>query len=240
MVRRTTGLPQSGPHDRGGASITERRIANDRLDGHRFDCRTDDAQDVSVFDTGTTIVGISATDGVVLAADQRMSLGGRFTANKDVQKVEQVHPRAAMAISGSVGPAQAVVASLRARANLYAARRGSPMSVRALSRTAADLVRGQRMQPLLAGVDEAGEWVFELDGGGSVLEDAYAAGGSGMQVAYGVLERRFESDLGFDSARALATAAVEAASERDTASGDGVTTATITGDGVDIVNREAS
>ncbi|MFB6173422.1 MAG: proteasome subunit beta, partial [Halobacteriales archaeon] len=42
--------------------------------------------------TGTTTVGVSTADGVVLATDMRASLGGRFVSNKDVQKVEQIHP----------------------------------------------------------------------------------------------------------------------------------------------------
>ena len=184
------------------------------------------------YQTGTTIVALRATDGVVLAADRKMSLGGRFTANKDVRKVEQVHPTAAVAISGSVGPAQAFVRRLRAEASLYDSRRGDPMSLTALSRTAGSVARGLPISPLLAGVDDEGGHVYELDGGGSVMEDAYAAGGSGMQLAYGVLERRYDGVSDLADATEAAVDAVAAASERDTASGNGVTVATITDDGV--------
>jgi len=59
------------------------------------------------YSTGTTTVGLVAADGVVLATDRRASLGGRFVSNKDVVKVEQVHPTAALTIAGSVGAAQA-------------------------------------------------------------------------------------------------------------------------------------
>ena len=184
-------------------------------------------------ETGTTVVALTAADGAVMAADRRMSLGGRFTANKNVDKIERVHPTAAMAISGSVGPAQEVLASLRAEASLYESRRGEPMSMTALSRTAGHLLRGLPVSPLLAGVDGEGAHVYELDGGGSVLADEYAASGSGLQVAYGVLERRFESDAPVEDATAAAVDAVAAASERDTASGDGVTVATVTESGVE-------
>jgi len=192
------------------------------------------------YQTGTTIVALRATDGVVLAADRKMSLGGRFTANKDVRKVEQVHPTAAVAISGSVGPAQAFVRRLRAEASLYDSRRGDPMSLTALSRTAGSVARGLPISPLLAGVDDEGGHVYELDGGGSVLEDRYAAGGSGMQVAYGVLERQFDPDTTVDAAADAATRAVEAASERDTASGNGVTLATVTHDGLTVEDGRAA
>ncbi|QLH84354.1 proteasome subunit beta [Halosimplex pelagicum] len=185
--------------------------------------------DAPTFDTGTTIVAIVADDGVVMAADQRASLGGKFTTNKNAEKISRVHPTAALAISGSVGPAQNLIRSLRAETSLYESRREEPMSMRALSQTAGHLVRGLPVAPILGGVDAEGGHVYELDGGGSVMATDYAAGGSGMQVAYGVLERRFDPE-----ATGAAVAAVEAASERDTASGNGVTVATVTADGVDI------
>ncbi|WP_436907180.1 proteasome subunit beta [Halosimplex marinum] len=186
------------------------------------------------FDTGTTIVAIAAADGVVMAADQRASVGGKFTTNKNAEKISRVHPTAALAISGSVGPAQNLVRSLRAETSLYESRRDERMSMRALSQTAGHLVRGLPVAPILGGVDDEGGRVYELDGGGSVMATEYAAGGSGMQVAYGVLERRFDPGAELDRATDTAVAAVEAASERDTASGNGVTVATVTDEGVEI------
>lgn len=182
--------------------------------------------------TGTTVVALSADGGVVLAGDQRMSLGGRFVANKNVRKIEPVHPTAAVGISGAVGPAQRLLQSIRAEASLYESRRGEALGMPALARASSHLVRGLPVQPLLAGVDEDGPHVYELDGGGSVLADRYAATGSGLQVAYGVLEGRFDPDASLEDAEAVAVDAVLAACERDTASGDGVTVATITTDGV--------
>jgi proteasome beta subunit len=184
--------------------------------------------------TGTTTVGFAAADGVVLAADRRASLGGGFVANKDVSKIEQVGPSAAVTISGSVGAAQTLVRQLRAEASLYENRRGRPMSVSALATAAGDALRGHPVGLVLGGVDDGGPRVYELDGGGGVLADDYAATGSGMQLAYGVLERRYDPDGSLDDAAATAAAAVDAASERDTASGNGLTLARVTVEGVDV------
>lgn len=191
------------------------------------------------FTTGTTIVGVSLEETAILAADQRMSLGGRVVANKNTQKVEQVHPSAAVAISGTVGPAQQYMQALRAEAQLYESRRGDSMSVHALAQAAGNVVRGLPVSSILGGVDDSGAHLYELDGSGAVLEDTYAAGGSGMQVAYGVLERAFDADLDREAAVRAAVAAVDVASERDTASGNGVHVATLTERGVEITDRDA-
>ena len=55
----------------------------------------------NVVKTGTTTVGISTDDGVIIATDRRASLGGRFVSNKSVTKVQQIHPTAAMTLVGS-------------------------------------------------------------------------------------------------------------------------------------------
>lgn len=195
------------------------------------------AADGTIADTGTTVVGLTTGDAVVLAADRRASVGGgRFVASKEVRKVEPVHPTAATALSGAVGHIQHYVRSLRAETALYEDRRGETMSVEALSTLAGNVLRSTplRVTPLLGGVDADGPRVFGLDGGGGVLADEYAAAGSGMQLAYGVLEREYEPGLEPATARGVAARAVESASERDTASGDGVTVATVTTEGVDL------
>ena len=71
----------------------------------------------NVVKTGTTTVGLSTDEGVVIATDRRASLGGRFVSNKSVTKVEQIHPTAALTLVGSVGGAQSFIRTLRAEAN---------------------------------------------------------------------------------------------------------------------------
>ena len=224
MTHRASRSPEAGPRPNVAQANQSPRVADGRREEPRLE-------------TGTTVVALRASDGAVLAADRKMSLGGRFTANKDVRKIDRVHPTAAMATSGAVGPAQDVVRSVRAAAGIYEARRGEPPSMTALSTLAGHHLRGRPVGALLAGVDGSGGHVYEVDGGGSVVADDYAATGSGMQVAYGVLEGRYDPEAALSSAREAAVDAVLAASERDTASGNGVTVARVTAAGVDV--REA-
>lgn len=187
--------------------------------------------------TGTTTVGLTTGEGVVLATDMRASLGGRFISNKDVQKVEQIHPTAAITMAGSVGGAQSFIRSLRAEVNLFETRRGKDLKISALATLAGNFLRGGPfflVSPILGGVDEEGHHVFSLDPAGGVMSDDYTATGSGMQLAYGVLEQQYDEDHDNATASRVAAQAVKSAVERDTGSGDGVFLATITDEGVDI------
>jgi proteasome beta subunit len=187
--------------------------------------------------TGTTTIGLTTPDGVVMATDMRASLGGRFVSNKDVQKVEQVHPTAALTMAGSVGGAQSFIRTIRAEANLYEARRGEDMSMEALSTLCGNFLRGGPfflVSPILGGVDAEGSHVYSLDPAGGVMRDDYTVTGSGMQMAYGVLEREYSDDLSIEEARAVAARGIKSAVERDTGSGNGIYLAEITEEGVDI------
>ncbi|SIR87039.1 archaeal proteasome endopeptidase complex subunit beta [Natronorubrum thiooxidans] len=187
--------------------------------------------------TGTTTIGISTADGVVIATDMRASLGGRFVSNKNVQKVEQIHPTAALTLVGSVGGAQSFISSLRAEVNLYEARRGEDMNIDALATLAGNFARGGpffAINPILGGVDDEGSHVYSIDPAGGVMEDDYTVTGSGMQLAYGHLEQAYEDDMSNEEAKTVAARGIKSAVERDTGSGNGVFLCEITEDGVDI------
>ncbi|AGB16145.1 proteasome endopeptidase complex, archaeal, beta subunit [Halovivax ruber XH-70] len=197
----------------------------------------DEADLDNVNKTGTTTIGISTADGVVIATDMRASLGGRFVSNKNVQKVEQIHPTAALTLVGSVGGAQSFISNLRAEVNLYEARNSEDMSIDALATLAGNFARGGpffAIHPILGGVDDEGSHVYSIDPAGGVMEDDYTVTGSGMQLAYGHLEQSYEDGLSNDEAMTIAARGIKSAVERDTGSGNGIFLCEITDDGVDI------
>ena len=198
-------------------------------------------EEVQQTETGTTSVGLTTADSVVIATDRRASLGGRIVSNKNVTKVEQVHDRAALTMVGSVGGAQSFIRSIRAEANLYEARRGEDMSIDALATIASNFLRGGpffMINPILGGVDDTGPHVYSIDPMGGLSEDDYVVTGSGMQFAMGVLEQEYREDLSHEEGIEIAARAVQSATERDTASGNGVTIAEVTTEGVDIHAHE--
>lgn len=113
--------------------------------------------------------------------------------------------------------------------------------MQALSTLTGNLLRSGAffiVHPILGGVDETGGHVYDIFPDGSVMEEEYTATGSGSPFAYGVLENGYEEGLSVDEARDVATHAVNAAIERDTASGNGMLLSVITTDGVETERYE--
>nr|WP_247004033.1 proteasome subunit alpha [Halosolutus gelatinilyticus] len=189
--------------------------------------------DDGIVETGTTTLGAVGHGGVVLAADTRASIGGgRFVTNRAVQKVEAVDERTAVAFAGGVSDAQSFVRHLRADLRVYELRHDRSASVETAATVAGDLLRRgpyRILDLVLAGVDDEPA-VYQIGPGGGVMRSEYAASGSGRQLAYGALESFYEADLPLSDLRSIAATAVRGATERDTASGDGMTIATITSD----------
>jgi proteasome beta subunit len=204
------------------------------------DERTRAAADEEGTKTGTTTVGLTTEDAVVLATDMRAS-AGNMVASKDVQKVEQIHPNAALTIAGSVSAAQSLISSLRAEVNLYEARRGEDMSMQALSTLTGNFLRSGAfliVAPILGGVDETGPHVYSMDPLGSTMEEEYTVNGSGSMFALGVLEQEYSDDLSVEEAKEVAAKAIDSAVERDVASGNGINVAVVTEEGVEITRHK--
>ncbi|QLG26939.1 proteasome subunit beta [Halorarum halophilum] len=184
---------------------------------------------------GTTIVGLVADGRVVLASDRRASVSG-MVSSKRADKVFPVGDRAALAFTGAVGDAQALVPKLETEVRLYETRRNERMSIPALATFTANTMRENplRVQHVLGGVDADGPHLYTFDAAGGVLDQPYAADGSGGPTAYGVLESEYDDGLSVAEARSVAARAVAAASERDLASGDGLNVAVVDGERVDL------
>lgn len=185
---------------------------------------------------GGTLVGLTTAEGVVLVADTRTTRG-TVVRSESVRKVAQVHPTAALGSTGDLGDVQAFVRALRATVDRYESRHGEPIGVSALGTVAVERLRsesGPAGRFLLGGVDADGCHVLTLDRDAGVLEDAYAAVGTGSQLAYGVLDADVADSIAMAEARRVAGRAVQSAAGRDAATGIGVHVAEITDTGVDV------
>ncbi len=198
-------------------------------------------QTPSELKTGTTTVGLIAKDCVVLASDQRATMG-YLIANKTAQKIYKITDRIGATIAGSVADAQAIMELLRAEAKLFEIQRGRPMRVKALTRLLSNILFSARgmylLQCLVGGFDDLGPQVYYTDLIGSVLPDKYTATGSGSPVALGVLEAEYKEDLPEDKAVELAIRAIAAAIERDAATGNSILVSVIDKDGYRAIDKD--
>ncbi|MCF2135819.1 MAG: archaeal proteasome endopeptidase complex subunit beta [Candidatus Thorarchaeota archaeon] len=191
--------------------------------------------------TGTTTVGMIAKDCVVLASDQRATMG-YLIANKSAQKIYKITNSIGATIAGSVADAQAIMELLRAESKLYEIQRGRPMRVKALTRLLANIMfqarGGYMLQCLVGGFDDAGPQVFYTDFIGSVLPDKFTATGSGSPVALGVLEAGYKDNLTKNKAIELAVRAIASAIERDAATGNSILVSVIDKDGYQAIDKD--
>ena len=193
------------------------------------------------FETGTTTLGLTTEEGVVLAADKRAALGGRLVSNKHAKKIYSLDDSIGLTIAGSVGDAQKVVRIMRSQLNMKKLET-KELSVKGAGTLLANILHANKMMPfmnqfILGGLDDENEGVvYSLDPAGGLMgHDDYTATGSGSQMAFGVLEDGFEKGLDHEEGKELAIRAVQSAMERDTASGNGVMVAEITEDGYEVV-----
>ena len=78
--------------------------------------------------TGTTTVGLVYKDGVILAADRRVSAGNMVAHKMD--KIAPLSDRLGITIAGMVGDAQALVRVMRSEISLHEIRSGTKMNTR--------------------------------------------------------------------------------------------------------------
>ena len=191
---------------------------------------------------GTTTIGVTCKDGVVLATDTRATMG-YFIAHKHAKKVYPIADHLAMTIAGAVADAQAMVDILKANAELYYLQNEVVMPVSAAARLTANILFSARLMPfilqaLIGGVDSSGPRIFALDPLGSVTEETCVSTGSGSPIAYGVLEAQFREGMIIKEAIPIVLKAVTSAMKRDSASGDSYDFAVITKDGYRELSEE--
>ncbi len=198
------------------------------------------------YKTGTTTLGIICKDGVVLAADRRVTAG--FVAHKRFTKIIQIDENMAVTVAGSVSEAQLLSKLIRAELSLKNTQTKRKTTAKEAANLIAGLVYSNVRQSwmlqsiaafLLAAKDESGVHLYSLGPDGSLMEhDDYAFDGSGEMFAIGVLESHYKKDITVSDGIKLAVRAINASIQRDIYSGNGIDVLTITDKGLAWVNEE--
>jgi len=191
---------------------------------------------------GTTTVVVVYDKGVVLATDKRASMG-YLIAHKNAQKLFKITDTIGATCAGIVGDIQSLIGLLEAEANLYEMKNGKKISTKALARLTSNILQGQRYYPLIAwlvlgGCDSNGAEAYSIDPVGGVNRDTMISTGSGSTMAYGVLEDRFRENMTLEEGIELSVRAINAAIQRDLATGDGIAVAVIDSSGYRELSKE--
>ncbi len=185
---------------------------------------------------GATTVGVVCKDGVILAAERRVTYG-YFVMSKSGKKVFKIAEKIGAACAGIVADMQILTREVGAYLNLYTYEREQSVTVRTAAKLMGSMLFERRYFPYLAqtivgGMDETGPKLFVLDPLGSVIEDKFTAVGSGSEIAMGLLETDYKDGMAVDDAKGLVRKAVKAASARDIGSGEGIDMLIITNSGI--------
>lgn len=185
---------------------------------------------------GATAVGIKVAEGVIVAAEKRVSYGG-YVVSRVGKKVFKIGDRMVIAAAGLFADMQTLSRVISAEVMYRELLLSSKMRVRAAAKLLSAILYSYKLMPFLseiifAGRDEEGFHLYVLDPIGSIIDDNYAAIGTGAPIAIGVIESEYRSDIPLNTAVEVAIKAVKAAISRDAVSGDGIDVAIVDRNGI--------
>ena len=193
--------------------------------------------------TGTTCIGIKLKDGVILAADKRVTT--YMVESDKFTKVFDLTKNIAMTVSGHVSPAQLFVRHLKAELKLMELKNERPVRVREAalllsSWQMSSASGGMIVGSIMGGFDsKEGAGLFELSPDGSVIDvEDYYTNGSGSIFTQSILDSEFKKTMSEKEALDLLDKCFRASFKKDTASGGGYIARIITKDGIKEVTRK--
>ena len=175
---------------------------------------------------GATAVGITYNNGVLLAAEKRVSYGN-FVVNKNTKKTFNVTDHVGAACAGMVADMQVLVRQVSALSKIRKLETRRNVEPNSVAKLMSVIMFERRYFPLLTqvvvgGVTTGKPEIYTLDPLGSVLPDKYAAVGTGAEMALGVMDAEFNENLDEEKATNLALKSIRSSIQRDSASGDGI------------------
>jgi proteasome alpha subunit len=166
---------------------------------------------------GTTCLGVTFKDGVVLAAVRPIANLAIPTVGSD--KIHQLDDHLAVTISGFLADGRVLVDGARTKAQVYRLTYGEPINVMGSVKELSDRmqlftqyggVRPFGVALLVAGVDEKGAQLFEVDPSSAFYAWKAQAIGKGAPEAFKVLQKSWKPGLTEDAGIRLAITALKA------------------------------
>jgi len=186
------------------------------------------------FMPGATAIGLTYLDGIILAAEKRISYGN-FVVNKNTRKIFSITDQVASACAGMVADMQVLTRQVGALAKIRKLETRREMATNSVAKLMSVIMFERRYFPLLTQVIVGGVHtvpeIYTLDPLGSLLPDKYAAVGTGAELALGLIDSEYNKNMAEDASKKLAIKAIKSSVQRDSASGDGIDILAITNKG---------
>jgi len=185
---------------------------------------------------GATAIGLTCQDGIILAAEKRISYGN-FVVNKNTRKIFPITDQVAAACAGMVADMQVLTRQVGALAKIRKLETRREMATNSVSKLMSVIMFERRFFPLLTQVIVGGVHtipeIYTLDPLGSLLPDNYAAVGTGAELALGLIDSEYRKNMTEDASKKLAIKAIKSSIQRDSASGDGIDVLAISKKGIE-------
>lgn len=193
--------------------------------------------------SNTSIVGILCKDGVIMAADRRVT-AGTIVMSKTEQKVKKINDYIVICWTGGAADAflseKVIAAELRLKELKTKMRPSVKEAANLVGMMLYRNIRTPSMIPhivgiLLGGVNDDGTtelYTLEPAGGVYKVKDYDANFSSGMPYILGLLERQYRKDITVKEGIELAQECIKSSTQRDIGSGNGIDVFSITKDGI--------
>jgi len=169
---------------------------------------------------GTTAVGIKCSDGVLLIVDKRVS--SRLLELSSIEKIFKIDEHIAVASSGLVGDARALVDRARVEAQINRVSYNESIDLETLSKKLCDHMQtytqfgGARPYGtalLIVGISDGIPRLFETDPSGTLLEYRATGIGMGRPAVMKVFDESYKDEITCSDAVLLGLRALHAATE---------------------------
>lgn len=189
-----------------------------------------------VVKTGTTTLGIVCKDGIVIAADKRVTYGGdggvSYIASRDQIKIHPVTDNIIVTTAGTASDTRKVIKIVRAELKLKELKSRTMSTIKQAANLFASIayqsIRNPSIIPsithfLLAGYDEEGFHLYDIMPDGFLEHsETYSSSGSGMMQLNPILDSEYKEGMSIEEGIELAEKCIKASIGRDPASGDGM------------------
>lgn len=182
---------------------------------------------------GTTTIGVICSDGVVLGADTRATMGD-YIASTETRKVNKIDNTLAITFAGGAGDGQDLIRIIKAQNEIYKMNENRSMSPKSTTSLLSVILQQNKMYPyyvllIVGGVDGDQPQLYTLDPVGAYQEESkFTVTGSGMEVAVGYLEDTYKKGMPTKDAVRMVARALALAAKRVSSTGDGMIIAAIT------------